>query len=724
MVPPIPAPGGEHGTEAYVPPALKGHERYQVVRLLGTGGMGAVYEALHLVMQRPVALKVIKRAYTADLTAVERFRREVRAAARLSHPNIVAAYDAENVGDTHFLVMEFVAEKSLASVLKEHGPLPVALACEYIRQAALGLQHAHERGMVHRDVKPDNLMLTADGTVKVLDFGLATLLVDGGAEGLTGTSVIMGTPDYMAPEQAEDAHKADSRADVYSLGCTLYHLLAGEIPYPAPTSLLKILAHREQPVPPVRRKRPDVPEGLARVLARMLAKNPKDRYQTAGEVAAALVPFTQVVKTPPRKKRRAVSVLAAVLFIGVVIAGAAVYHIQTGKGELVITTESDDVKVVITRGGKLVDVIDTKTDKQIRLALRSGEYDLELKGAPEGLKLNIDKVTLKRGEQTLAKIEYVAKVSEISEIRSFGRDNPRIVRMALSPDGQKLLTGRSDGEATYWDIRTGKEIHRLRRKDGQVYGVAFSPDGKKLLTSGSVDTQIYVWDASTGKELKRLPGHTGQVACLAVSPDGRMVASAAWERHGLGLWNLDTGKLMTWLGDHPGGLNCVAISPDGKQIATGGLDGKVWLWDVKNRKEVHCLIGHTERVTAVAFSRDGNRLLSGSDAGAGPGFLRLWEVRTGKQLLTIDQAYGGVVGLAISADGRRALSGGSAGLVYLWDLESGKKISAFKDPPFVCGVAFLPRGRTAVAVVEHPERSVRPIRLLRLPDLSSRKDKP
>ena len=179
--------------------------------------------------------------------------------------------------------MEYVPGKTLAHVLKERGPLPIAEACDYVRQAALGLQHAHEMGMVHRDVKPENLMLTASpaasapGLVKVLDFGLASLALEPDGSNLTEANVIMGTPAYMAPEQATDAHAADIRADIYSLGCTLYHLLTGEVPYPAPTSLLKIIAHREQPVPQVRRKRPEVPEGLATVLARMLAKTPDER---------------------------------------------------------------------------------------------------------------------------------------------------------------------------------------------------------------------------------------------------------------------------------------------------------------------------------------------------------------------------------------------------------------------------------------------------------------
>jgi hypothetical protein len=255
---------GPEGSDTLLP-ELARHGRYRVVRLLDKGGMGAVYQAEHLVMQRPVALKVINRTFTGNAAAVERFRREVRAAARLTHPNIVTTYDAEDAADTLFLVMEYVEGVSLARLVDERGPLPVAEACAYVRQAALGLQHAHERGMVHRDVKPGNLIRFADGTVKVLDFGLAALAVERGG-GLTDTNVLMGTPDYLAPEQAEDPHTADCRADVYSLGCTLYHLLTGKVPYPAPTSLSKVLAHRDRPIPSLRKVRPEVPPELAAVV--------------------------------------------------------------------------------------------------------------------------------------------------------------------------------------------------------------------------------------------------------------------------------------------------------------------------------------------------------------------------------------------------------------------------------------------------------------------------
>lgn len=222
-----------------VPAPLVDHPRYEVFGLIGKGGMGDVYRARHRMMNRTVALKVIKREFVRKPEAVDRFRREVTAAAQLSHPNIVTAFDAEQAEDVHYLVMECVDGIDLSRTVKDRGALSVSEACDYMRQAAVGLQHAHERGMVHRDIKPHNLMLTDDGTVKILDFGLASLapvaLPDDEAMELSGdltaAGAIMGTPDFISPEQARDARSADIRSDIYSLGMTLYFLLAGRVPF-------------------------------------------------------------------------------------------------------------------------------------------------------------------------------------------------------------------------------------------------------------------------------------------------------------------------------------------------------------------------------------------------------------------------------------------------------------------------------------------------------------
>lgn len=269
--------------------------QYRLLSRLGQGGMGTVYKALHVELQKLVALKVLSPHLVGDRQAVARFRREMKAVGRLEHPNLVRAMDAGQAEGRHFLVMEYVEGPSLAQLVKRLGRLPVADACDVVRQAALGLQYAHEQGMVHRDVKPSNLVLTREGKVKVLDLGLALLAADDTSRGkATDTNMAVGTADYIAPEQVSDSHHVDIRADVYSLGCTFYELLTGRAPFSGPeygSRLQRLMAHVQQPVPPPRQFRPDLPEDLVAVLECMLAKAPEDRYSQPREVVEALRPF-------------------------------------------------------------------------------------------------------------------------------------------------------------------------------------------------------------------------------------------------------------------------------------------------------------------------------------------------------------------------------------------------------------------------------------------------
>jgi len=262
---------------------------YVVRDQVGQGGMGFVYEAEHRRMHRRVALKVLNpRALKSD-DSIRRFHREVQAAARLTHPNIVAAYDADEAQGTHFLVMELVTGSDLSAYVKKHGPLPVAEAVGYVIQAARGLDYAHNAGIVHRDIKPANLLLDGSGTVKVLDLGMARLdeslaLANSAAATITQTGSIMGTIDFMSPEQALDTRHVDRRADIYSLGCSLYYLLTGRPVFPGDTMMKKLLAHREQPIPSLRALCPEVSPELDAIFTRMVAKRPEDRQQTMADV--------------------------------------------------------------------------------------------------------------------------------------------------------------------------------------------------------------------------------------------------------------------------------------------------------------------------------------------------------------------------------------------------------------------------------------------------------
>jgi formylglycine-generating enzyme required for sulfatase activity/serine/threonine protein kinase len=271
---------------------------YRLLAKLGQGGMGVVWKAEHLRMHRLVAIKTLHPARMKSPDMLRRFYQEVEVAAKLLHPNIVTAFDATEHQGRHYLVMEYVDGQDLARLMKHHGPLPPQQAAGYILQAARGLQFAHSKGIIHRDIKPSNLLLDRDGTVKILDMGLARVdstSLPGEPEGdrLTQSDQVLGTCDYMAPEQAMDSRMADARGDIYSLGCTLFHLLAGRPPYEGDTPLNVVLAHCQAPIPSVSAIRGDVPLELDAICARMLAKQPTDRYPTMAEVVAALEGFIE-----------------------------------------------------------------------------------------------------------------------------------------------------------------------------------------------------------------------------------------------------------------------------------------------------------------------------------------------------------------------------------------------------------------------------------------------
>lgn len=265
---------------------------YRLLERLGEGAMGQVFKAWNPKLERIQAVKMIHKEHLASRKAMERFRREMETASHLDHPNIVLVRDADEVDNRPYMVMDYVDGTDLSRMVKESGPLPIAHAVDFIRQAADGLQHAHDRGVIHRDIKPGNLLVARDGTVKILDFGLARFQTSEGEAGrLTQFGSVLGTVDYIAPEQAENAQAADHRSDIYSLGCTLYFILTARAPFPGATMVERVSARMVGKPPSVRAVRPEVPRGLDSVLQKMMARDPAERYPSAREVARALAPF-------------------------------------------------------------------------------------------------------------------------------------------------------------------------------------------------------------------------------------------------------------------------------------------------------------------------------------------------------------------------------------------------------------------------------------------------
>ncbi len=267
--------------------------KYKLLGQLGKGGMSTVYLAEHIMMRARRAIKVLPRDRVKDSTYLDRFELEARAAAKLDDPNIVRAYDIDHEGDTHYIVMEYVEGQDLHQLVKAKGYLKYDTAADYIAQVARGLDHAHEMGLVHRDIKPANCLLDNHGVVKLLDMGLARIIDDTASLTIDNNENVLGTADYLSPEQALNSHSADARADIYGLGCTLYFLLTGHPPFPEGSISERLMKHQMETAPSISKDRPDVPPTLLHICEKMMLKDPDERYQTAGDVAERLAEWLE-----------------------------------------------------------------------------------------------------------------------------------------------------------------------------------------------------------------------------------------------------------------------------------------------------------------------------------------------------------------------------------------------------------------------------------------------
>jgi len=640
---------------ATVPQSSAGEPRpvipgYEILEELGRGGMGVVYKARQLNLGRIVALKVIRRDRLAHPDTVRRFRREVQAVARLSHPHLVVVHHADQLGETHYFAMEYVDGVTLQRLVQDEGPLPVVTACEYIRQAAVGLQHAHERRLVHRDIKPANLMIVRipESTesspkgrfqLKILDLGMAKLMQPLETEEsvnstLTEAGAVIGTLDYIAPEQARDPRTADIRADLYSLGCTFHYLLTGQVLFPGGAWLDKLLKHRTEEPPKIRDLRGDVPSSVSQIIERLLAKDPDDRFQTPAELAKALEPWCDPLSFAELSAREAVE--------------------PAGK--------SDQSNPPAATGRDL-----EALRVELEGHLRRGDFRRARDTVAAMLRINPGDLEALAARAVIDK--YSGESNYVGEQRRLMGHSDAVTSVDFSLDGKRAASAGKDGALRVWDLDEGKSIWSVQAHLGGATCLRWLNEG--TIVSAGLDRIIRVWDLVAGKELRALKGHSERIRAIAIDVGRALLLSASGSSgrkkdNSIRLWSLETFKELTRLQGHADQVNAVAFGTHADEVVSAGNDGTVRVWNSRTGKESLCISAAEGPITAIAITPDGRQVLCAGEN------VRLVDLPTEGDKCWIFHHPSPVTSLALSADGLRFISGCTDSIVRLWSMTSGR----------------------------------------------------
>jgi serine/threonine protein kinase/WD40 repeat protein len=634
---------------------------YEVREVIGQGGMGVVLKAFDPPLHRLVAIKVLTPAIAGSATARRRFTREAQAAAAVSHDHIVTVHGVYETDGLPYLVMQYITGESLQARLDRAGPLEVAEVVRIGHQTASALAAAHAQGLIHRDIKPANILLE-DGLarVKITDFGLARTADD---VGLTQTGVVAGTPAYMAPEQAR-GERVDHRADLFSLGSVLYACCTGLPPFHGSTPLAVLRRVSDQEPTPIRSLNPDVPAWLEALVARLLAKDPAQRFQSAAEVAALLEGYLAHLRepvtvppptlpSPPAGGRRGVATplraagppvidvrgLALMLLIALAVALIAV------GGRSVLGPPAPDTGRTAPGRVRTADdlrAVNTPAPPLRRLRGHTGPVH-NILFTPDGRLVSAG--GWPQGDHTLR----VWNPATGKELRRFNAPG-QVQALGLSADGRFALAGLDLGDMLYLDLETGDQVRQLRGHGWVVSWVGFAPDGRHAFST-AIDGTARMWDLSDGREVRQFPAWKKWVRAGAVSPDGRRLLTGG-EDGVLQLWDVATGQEVKRITTDRGWINGVAFTPDGGRALVAAREAAVY--DLETGKPVRVFAGDRDEVHQVALSPDGRRLLTaGWDGG-----VRLWDVETGELLRLLGRHDEFVFSVAFARDGRLAASAG------------------------------------------------------------------
>ncbi len=544
--------------------------RYEILGEIGRGGMGTVYRARDPVLDRFVALKQLSADMLAEPAMRERFLREARSAARLQHPNIVTVYEFGEVEGTPFIAMELLEGDNLADALERRRLPDLGSRLGVVVQLCEALAYAHRHGVVHRDVKPTNVTLLPDGTVKIVDFGIAFL--EGGTMA-TRTGMLLGTPAYMAPEQFAGG-VVDARVDMWSVGVILYEMIAGRRPFEGETVLALIYQIVHSPPPPLANVAPGTPPRLAAIVERALAKNPLDRFPDLDAMGKELRALEDELPT---------------------LAGA--HPLSSGPASWIVQPPSPPLQLATPRQSPPLAASPSLPSSQARVMAHTP-------------------ITVQAG---------------FVEAGTFGEAR-RVQVIAISPDDALLAAGGTDGSIRLWDLGSRSKVATLRNRDHLRTGhgsvttaLAFSEDGL-LLASGHLDGAVYLWEVATGLEMDVRPSHEGAIGGLAMPPGGAVLITAGSDAT-LKFWDLvalQHRDLRRTLRRQPEAATCLCLCSGGRQVVTGHTNRSVRVHDTESFRLVATFHGHRAPVSVVASSEDGNLLAVGARDGA----LRVFDLTT------------------------------------------------------------------------------------------------